>query len=119
MACHDTCHFYFKLNLIINQLEHIVDRVMVPLNRVFPSAATFASMGRPLFGPLSCLWSVPPTREGYGCAVPWPGKQTQPCVPVDVVMVPCPRLGPFYHDVADLPRRWPLMSGIDTGPPMT
>ena len=36
MACHDTSHFYLKLNLIINQLEHIVDRVMVPLNRVFP-----------------------------------------------------------------------------------
>ena len=76
MACHDTCHFYLKLILIINHLEHIVDRVMVPLNRVFSSATTFAFMGRPLFGPLSYLWSVPPTREGYGRAVPWPGKQT-------------------------------------------
>ena len=25
---------------------------------------------------LSCLSPVPPTREGYGRAVPWPGKQT-------------------------------------------
>ena len=25
---------------------------------------------------LSCLSSVNPTREGYGRAVPWPGKQT-------------------------------------------
>ena len=65
MAYHDTGYFHVKLNLIITQLEHLVDRVMVPLNRVFPSATTFAFMGRPLFGPLSCLWSVPPTREGY------------------------------------------------------
>ena len=68
--------FYFKLNLIITQLVHIVDRVMVPLNRVFPSATTFAFVVRPLFGPLSCLWSVPPTREGYGRVLPWPSKQT-------------------------------------------
>ena len=25
---------------------------------------------------LPCLSPVPPTREGYGRAVPWPGKQT-------------------------------------------
>ena len=25
---------------------------------------------------LSCLSPVPPTREGYGRAVPWPGKKT-------------------------------------------
>ena len=37
MACYDTGHFHFKLNLSITQLEYIVDRVMVPLNRVpFP-----------------------------------------------------------------------------------
>ena len=36
MAYHDTDYFHVKLNLIITQLEHIVDRVMVPLNRVFP-----------------------------------------------------------------------------------
>ena len=76
MAYYDTGYLHFKLNLIITQLEYIVDRVMVPLNRVFPSATTFSFMGRPLFGPLSFLWSVPPTREGYGRAVPWPGKQT-------------------------------------------
>ena len=76
MAYYDTGYFQFKLNLIITQLEYIVDRVMVPLNRVFPSATAFAFMGRPLFGQLSCLWSVPPTREGYGHEVPWPGKQT-------------------------------------------
>ena len=55
MACYDTGYFHVKLNLLITQLEYIVDRVMVPLNRVFPSATTFAFMGRPLFGPLSCL----------------------------------------------------------------
>ena len=33
---YDTGYFHFKLNLIITQLEYIVDRVMVPLNRVFP-----------------------------------------------------------------------------------
>ena len=76
MAYYDTGYFQFKLKLMITQLEYIVARVMVPLNRVFPSATTFAFMGRPLFDPLSCLWSVPPTREGYGRAVPWPGKQT-------------------------------------------
>ena len=41
---YDTGYFHFKLNLIITQLEYVVDRVMVPLNRVFPSATTFASM---------------------------------------------------------------------------
>ena len=76
MAYYDTGYFHFKLNRIITQLESIVDRVMVPLNRVFPSATTFAFMGRPLVGLLSCLWLVPPTREGYGSAVPWIGKKT-------------------------------------------
>ena len=38
----DTGHFHFKLNLRITQLEYIVDWVMVPLNRDFPSATTFA-----------------------------------------------------------------------------
>ena len=35
MAYYGTSYFQFKLNLIIIQLEFIVDRVMVPLNRVF------------------------------------------------------------------------------------
>ena len=48
MAYYDIGYFYFKLNLNITQLEHIVGRVMVPLNRDFPSATTLA------------LW------EGYG-----------------------------------------------------
>ena len=47
MAYYDTGYFHFKLNLIITQLEYVVDRVMVPLNRVFPSATTFAGMGQP------------------------------------------------------------------------
>ena len=34
-------YFNFKVNLIIIQLEHIVDRVMVPLNRVFPMQPHF------------------------------------------------------------------------------
>ena len=72
MACYDTGHFHFKLNLNITQLEYIVDWVMVPLNRDFPSATTFSFVGRPWFGPLTCLWSVPPTREGYGRAYPGP-----------------------------------------------
>src|SRR4051812_43982755 len=99
MAYHDNYYFYFKLNLIIIQLEHTVDWVSVPLNRVFPSATTFAFMARPLFGLLSCLWSVPPTREGYGRAVPWPVSRHNLVCPF-VVMVPCPRLGPFMccHD---------------------
>ena len=42
MAYYDTDYFYFKLNLNITQPEYIVGRVMVPLNRVFPSATTFA-----------------------------------------------------------------------------
>ena len=61
---------FISLHLMLNELEYKVGRVMVTLNRVFPSATTFAFMGRPLFGPLSCLWSVPPTRQGYGRAVP-------------------------------------------------
>ena len=72
----DTGYFHVKLNLIITQLEYVVDWVMVPLNRVFPSATTFSGMGQHLFVSLSCLWSVPPTREGYGRALPWPGKHT-------------------------------------------
>ena len=36
MACYDIGYFHVKLNLLITQLEYIVDRVMVPLNRVFP-----------------------------------------------------------------------------------
>ena len=36
MAYYDTGYFHFKLNLIITQLQYIIDRVMVPLNRVFP-----------------------------------------------------------------------------------
>ena len=36
MSYYDTGYLQFKLNLIIIQLEYIVDRVMVPLNRVFP-----------------------------------------------------------------------------------
>ena len=36
MAYYDTDYFQFKLNLIIIKLEFIVDRVMVPLNQVFP-----------------------------------------------------------------------------------
>ena len=95
MAYHDTGYFYFKLNLIINQLEHIVDRVMVPLNRVFPSATTFAFMGRPFFGSLSCLCSVPSMRQGYGVRYPGPVSRHKLGFLLIVVMVPCPRLGPF------------------------
>ena len=76
MACYGTGYFDVKLNLLITQLEYIVDQFMVPLNQVFPSATTFAFVGRPLFCLLSCLWSVPPMREGYGRALPWPGKET-------------------------------------------
>ena len=47
MAYYDTDYFQFKLNLIITQLEYIIDWVMVPLNRDFPSATTFAFVGRP------------------------------------------------------------------------
>ena len=39
--------FSLKLILNITQLEYTVDWVMVPLNRVFPSATTFAFVGRP------------------------------------------------------------------------
>ena len=35
MAYHDSSYFLFKLNLMLIQLEHNVNRVMVPLNRVF------------------------------------------------------------------------------------
>ena len=35
MAYDDLSYFIFKLNLMLIQLEHNVDRVMVPLNRVF------------------------------------------------------------------------------------
>ena len=37
--------FSLKLILNITQLEYTVDWVMVPLNRVFPSATTFALWG--------------------------------------------------------------------------
>ena len=35
MAYDDSSYFLFKLNLMLIQLEHNVNRVMVPLNRVF------------------------------------------------------------------------------------
>ena len=46
MAYDDLSYFIFKLNLMLIKLEYNVDRAMVPLNRVFPSATTFAFMGR-------------------------------------------------------------------------
>ena len=55
MAYDDLSYSIFNLNLMLIQLEYIIDRVMVPLNRVFYSATTFAFMGRSLFGLLSCL----------------------------------------------------------------
>ena len=66
---YDAGYFHFMLNLIITQLEYVVDRVMVPLNRVFPSATTFAGMGQPLFVSLSCLWSVLMTHKCMGSIV--------------------------------------------------
>ena len=66
--------FYFKLNLMIIELEHKVGRVMVPLNRADKCNHICLSMGRPLVGSLSCILSVPPMREGSGRALPWPGK---------------------------------------------
>ena len=115
---YDAGYFHFKLNLIITQLEYVVDRVMVPLNRVFPNATTFAGMGRPLFVSFSCLWSVPPSREGYGHVVPGtknlttgtqgyaclPGQGTarpQPCEPVVKFLIPGPHVGSW-------PRWWSL-----------
>ena len=68
--------FYFKSNLMLIELEHKVDRVMVPLNCADKCNHICLSMGRPLVGTFSCLLSVPPTREGYGHALPWPGKHT-------------------------------------------
>ena len=67
-------NFIFKLNLMIIGLEHKVGRVMVPLNQADKCNHIFLSMGRPLVVPLSCILSVPPTREGYGRALPWAGK---------------------------------------------
>ena len=46
MAYHDTGYFHFKLNLIIIQLEHIVDPVMVPLNRDFPQCNHICLCGK-------------------------------------------------------------------------
>ena len=36
-------------------------------------------------------------------------------MPVVEIMVPCPRVGPFMF----WPRRWPLVSSVDTGQPRT
>ena len=38
------------------------------------SATTLAFMGGSYLGLLSCLSLVPPTREGYARALPWPGR---------------------------------------------
>ena len=75
MAYYDTGYFHFKLNLIITQLEHIVRQVMVPLNRA-DECNHSCLYGEAGSRPLSCLLSVPPKREGYWRALPWPGKQT-------------------------------------------
>ena len=98
MACYDTGHFHFKLNLNITQLEYIVDWVMVPLNRDFPSATTFAFVGRPWFGPLTCLWSVPPTREGYGRAYPGPVSRHNLVCPLLRFWYRVPEWDCFGHD---------------------
>ena len=76
MAYSDSSIFILKLNLMITELEHKVGWVMVPLNRANKCNHICLSMGRLLVVPLSCLLSVPPTREGYGRALPWPDKQT-------------------------------------------
>ena len=112
MAYYDTGYFHIKLNLLITQLEYIVDRVMVPLNLVFPSATTFAFMARPLFGPLSCLWSVPPTREGYGRAYPGSVSRHNLVCPLLLLMDPVP-----VRDV--LATTVVVVSLVDTGPPRT
>ena len=75
MAYSDSSIFIFKLNLMIIELEHKVGRVMVPLNRA-DECNHICLYGEAGGHPLSCLLSVPPTREGYGHALPWPGKQT-------------------------------------------
>ena len=48
MAYYDTGYFHVKLNLIITQLEYIVDRVMVPLNRVFSQCNHICLYGKAL-----------------------------------------------------------------------
>ena len=61
--------FYFKLNLMLIELEHKVDRVMVPLNRA-DQCNHICLYGKAVSRALSCLLSVPPRREGYGCVLP-------------------------------------------------
>ena len=112
MAYHDTGYFHLKLNLIITQLEHIVDRVMVPLNRVFPVQPHLPLWER-LYS-VCCHASGRCLQRGKVMGVRYPALVSRHnLVCPFVVMVPCPRLGPF------LPRRWPLMPLVGTGPPMT
>ena len=73
MAYYDTGYFYFKLNLNITQLEYIIDRVMVPLNLVFPVQPHLP------YGGLDSVYCHASGRclqlgKVMSC-VPWPGKQ--------------------------------------------
>ena len=61
---------------MIVELEDKDGEVTVPLNRAAKCNHICLSMERPLVILLSCLLLVPQTREGYGHALPWPGKQT-------------------------------------------
>ena len=99
MSCYDTGYFHFKLNLIINQLEYIVDRVMVPLNRVFP-VQPHLSLWEGLYS-VRCHAFGQCLQRGKVMGVRYPGPVSRHnLVCLFVFMVPCPRLGPFMfcHD---------------------
>ena len=72
MAYHDTDYFHFKLNLTLTQLEHIVDRVMVPLNRVFPQCNHICLCGK------AFIRSVGLPLDGARTWVPWCGYSALP-----------------------------------------
>ena len=114
MAYYDTSYLHLKLNLIITQLEYIVDQVMVPLNRVFPSATTFAFMGR--LCSVRCHASGRCLQQGKVMGVRYAG-------PVSRHNLVCMLLRLWYRvpvwDVYVLATMVVVVSLVDTGPPRT
>ena len=115
MAYHDTDYFYFKLNLIIIQLEHIVDWVMVPLNRDLPRCNHICLCGKALMRSIVVpRWCLKRAKV-MGARYPDQVGGHKPCVPVVGL---CARVSPC-GTVYVLATTVVVVSLVDTGPPRT
>ena len=76
MAYHDTGYFHFKLNLIIIELEHIADRIMVPLNQDFPQCNHICLCGKALIRSIDTASGRCLHLGKIMSCLPWLGKHT-------------------------------------------